>query len=134
MRKYYLFIINKEYKDIYLKNTEVLYQTLYNLYRLSKEDLRIGISIYQQICSTFNKKILIKYMREKYNLKEGKDKYHLVNLKEEILIKINYSCVIIYTNTNLPAIFKVMYLYSKNIFITDFQNEDYFWLTRETLK
>ena len=130
MRKYYLFVIDKEFKNIYLKNTDVLYQTLYNLYNLKKDDL----SIYNQICKTFNKRLLIKYLKEKYNLKSRKDKFYLINKKEELLIKINYSCVIIYTNVNIPNIFKIMYLYNKNIFAVDFKNEDYFWLTKETLK
>ena len=134
MRKYYLFVIDKEFKNIYLKNTDVLYQTLYNLYNLKKDDLRFGISIYNQICKTFNKRLLIKYLKEKYNLKSRKDKFYLINKKEELLIKINYSCVIIYTNVNIPNIFKIMYLYNKNIFAVDFKNEDYFWLTKETLK
>lgn len=134
MRKYYLFIINKEYKEIYINNTNVLYQTLYNLYKLRKDDLRIGFSIYNQICKTFNKKIIIKYLKEKYNLKSKKDKFYLESKKEELLIKINYSCVIIYTNVNIPKIFKVLYLYNKNIFVVDFKNEDYFWLTREKLR
>lgn len=134
MRKYYLFIINKDYKSVYLNNTNVLYQTLYNLYKLSFDDLRIGVSIYNQICKTFNKKILVKYFKDKYNLKRKKDKIYLVSGKEEIIVKINYSCIIIYTNVNVPKIFKVLYLYSKDIFITDFNNEDYFWLTKETFK
>lgn len=134
MKKYYLFVIDKEFKSIYLRNTDVLYQTLYNLYKIKKDDLRFGISIYNQICKTFNKRLLIKYLKEKYILKGNKDKFYLINNKEEILIKINYSCVIIYTNVNIPNIFKIMYLYNKNIFIVDFKNENYFWLTKETLK
>lgn len=134
MRKYYLFIIDKNFKSIYLKNTDILYQTIRNLYTIKNEDLRFGISIYNQIFKTFNKKLLIKYLREKYNLKSDKDKYYLVNGKEEILIKFNYSCVIIYSNINIPSIFKILYLYNKNIFVVDFKNEDYFWLVKETLK
>lgn len=134
MRKYYLFIIDKDFKNVYLKNTDVLYHTLYNLYKLKKDDLRFGISIYNQLCKIFNKKLLIKYLKEKYNLKSTKDKFYLISNKEELLIKINYSCVIIYTNVNIPAMFKIMYLYNKNIFVVDFKNEDYFWLTKESLK
>ena len=70
MRKYYLFIINKDYKSIYSSNSNTLYQMLYNLYKLSFDDLRIGFSIYNQICKTFNKKILMNYFKEKYNLKK----------------------------------------------------------------
>ena len=134
MRKYYLFIINKDYKSIYSSNSNTLYQMLYNLYKLSFDDLRIGFSIYNQIWKTFNKKILMNYFKEKYNLKKKKDKIYLVNNKERIIIKINYSCVVIYTNVNIPKILKILYLYSKDIFIADFNNEDYFWLTKETLK
>ena len=133
MRKYYLFLIKQNSKEIYLKNNLVLYQTLFNLYKLKLDDCRIGISIFNQICDIFNKEIIINYMKDKYNLKI-KDKYLLTNTKENILIKLNHSCVIIITDCNIPNILKTLYLYSKNIFVVDFQNEDYFWLSRETFK
>lgn len=133
MRKYYLFIIKGEYKDLYIKNSKSLYDTLNNLYRLKIEDLRMGVSVYNQICNLFNPNLLINYVKDKYNLKERKNKYFLKNGNEEILIKFNYSCVIIYTNRNIPKILKVLYLYNKNIFVVDFKNEDYFWLVKETL-
>ena len=133
MRKYYLFIIKGEYKDLYIKDSKSLYNALNNLYRLKIEDVRMGISVYNQICNLFNPDLLINYVKDKYNLKERKNKYLLKSGNEEILIKFNHSCVIIYTNRNIPKILKVLYLYNKNIFVVDFKNEDYFWLVKETL-
>lgn len=132
MRKYYLFVIKKDIKDIYRKNSKSLYAILYNLYKLKGDDIRMGSSIYYQLCHVFSKDILINYMKEKYHLKK-KDKYFLNNKYEEIFIKFGYSCVIIYSTSNIPRIFKILYLYNKNIFVADFKNDDYFWLTKETI-
>lgn len=134
MRKYYCFIIKKDFKEVYIRNSEVLYQTLYNLYKIKKEDYRIGLSLYNQICSPFYPDFLIDYIKDKYHLKKRKHKYLLQTTNEKVLILLKYSCVILISDVNLPAILKILYLYNKNIFVVDFKNHDYFWLTKEFLK
>ncbi|MEG0826368.1 MAG: hypothetical protein RR404_02735 [Bacilli bacterium] len=134
MRKYHLFIIRSDFKESYYKNSKVLYQTLFNLYKLKSEDCRIGVSIFHQICNLFNPDLLINYIKEKYKLKSKKNHYFLINNEERTFVNFNYSCTIIYTNKNIPFIFKILYLYNKNVFIVDFENEDYFWLRKETFK
>lgn len=134
MRKYYLFTIKKEFKAVYYNNAKVLYQTMYNLYKLPYKDYKIGLSIYNQICMPFNKKLLINYFKNKFSLKDYKDKYCLINKDEKIFICFNYSCVIIYSNRNIPSVFKYLYLYNKNIFVVDFDNNDYFWLIKDTIR
>lgn len=133
MRKYYLFIINEEFKKIYEKDIEGLFEILYNLYSLDKNDVGMGISIYNQVCNIFDKKIIINYLKNKYNLKKRKDNLCLYNNQETVFIKLRYSHIEIYSSNNIPGIFKIFYLYSKNIFIIDFENHDYFWLTKKLL-
>ena len=58
MRKYYIFIIRNDFYKIYKNNSLVLYKTLENLYKINSNDFGYGISIYNQLCLTFNTEVL----------------------------------------------------------------------------
>lgn len=135
MRKYYLFIIKNDYYKNYKTKPHVLFSTLSNLYTLKSQNFSYGISLYNSICSTFSKNILKNYIERKY-------KYHYINKKimkieskeESTNIQINYSCVVVLTSVNLPEIFKTFHVYNKKIFVCDFYNEDYFFLSDQIKK
>ena len=61
MRKYYLFTIKKDYYGVYQKNPLVLYKTLENLYKLKKDDLDYGYTLYNQICDVIDVERLKNY-------------------------------------------------------------------------
>ena len=130
MRKYYLFTIKKEYYEIYKKNPLVLYKTIENLYKLKKDDLSYGITLYNQICDIIDVKRLKNYfnhVKEKYN----GNKY-LVKLNNELtLFDFHYSCIICKSIKNFPTVFNTLNYYSKYIFVCDFYNHDYFFLNKD---
>lgn len=129
MRKYYLFAIKKEYSELYSKNPYILYKTLENLYKLKKEDLIFGISLYNQICNI----IEVNRLKDYFNAicKSKKNNKYLVSVKDDIvLFDIHYACIICKCTKNFPNVFNVMNYYNKNLFICDFENKDYFFLTK----
>lgn len=127
MRKYFLFNIDKEYYPIYKNNPYTLYKTLEKLYNLKSNEISYGLSIFNQICKTYNKNILTDYIEKKYEkLYKNNNKYYIKN--ENLIIEINYSVIVILTNLNLPNILMNLNYYSKNIFVCDFINKDYFWI------
>ena len=88
-----------------------------------KENFNYGISLYSQLCERINTFNLKYYLNRKYHLDNERTFYvdkTFVELKHtRIIIRgINYN--------NLLEDFKT---YSKNIFVCDFINNDYFWLT-----
>lgn len=122
MKEYNLFVIKKEYYDYYQKNPLFLFDILKKLYYM-KEDFNYGISLYSQLCERINIFNLKYYLNKKYKLDNERIFYvdkTFVELKHtRIIIRgINYN--------NLLEDFKT---YSKNIFVCDFINNDYFWLT-----
>lgn len=127
MRRYYLFVIKKDYYEIYVKHPQVLYKTLENLYKLKRENINYGISLYQQICNIIDVKRLQNYFNY-VNKKHIRNKYLLVLNDENIIFDIHYSCIICKTNKNFPSGLKVMNYYDKSIFVCDFDNKDYFFL------
>ncbi len=135
MRKYYLFIIKNDYYKVYKKNPEVLYKTLYNLYKIKTNNLTYGLSLYDNLCSVNSKKLLINYIKNKYEHEFISPKIIKLKLyKEKTFIQINYSCIIVVTSVNVPEIFKIINIYNKKIFVCDFILNDYFWLNEQIKK
>ena len=131
MRKYYLFIIKKEYYNLYRNNSESLYKTLENLFFMKNNNISYGISIYNQICQTFNVDVLDNYFhtRKNFYIRRNKRKIlvdsYLEN--ERYIIELMYPCAIIYCNKNLPKVLKILNYYDPRIFICNFDNKDFFW-------
>lgn len=126
MRKYYLFRIQKEVYQLYFEKSCLLYKTLENLYHLKNKDFHYGVTLYQQLCSTFDVNVLKHYILGKY---ETKQKENLILIEKQLLVTLRPSCIIVETKYNLPYIMSFFYYYSKTIFICDFENHDYFWLS-----
>ena len=128
MRKYYIFIIRKEFYKIYKNNSLVLYKTLENLYSLNLNKFGYGISIYNQLCLTFNTEVLNNYFLRKFN--NYKYNKHFISV-ENTIIEIHKSCVVVLTKSNMPKVLRYLLYYNKNIFVCDFDNKDYFWLENQ---
>ncbi|MFV0249924.1 MAG: hypothetical protein ACK5HP_02680 [Bacilli bacterium] len=132
MRKYYLFIIKNNYFKNYQKKPNIIYKNLENIYKIRKYDFPYGINLYHQLCQPFGFKILTNYINNKFDYKKISEKIIKLESNFEVTyIQINYSSVIIVSSENMPEIFKTLYIYNKNIFVCDFINQDYFWLTKQ---
>ena len=124
MKEYYIFSIKKEIYNIYKNNPMSLYKTLNNLNNIKENDLKLGLSIYNEICNAFNKEKIIKYIKLlpiKRNIKNN----YLINKN---IIIINHSRIIIKTNNVDNDIIYILNNYSKYLFICNFNNNEYYWL------
>ncbi|MDD3453756.1 MAG: hypothetical protein PHN42_05760 [Bacilli bacterium] len=132
MRKYYLFIIRDEYYNKYRYKQNILYKALFYLYKTNEYDLSHGLYLYEKICNVFSVKLLNNYIKNKYETEIISKKIIKLNsIIEKTIIQINYSCVIVISNMNIPLIFKTLNIYNKKIFVCDFINQDYFWLNSQ---
>lgn len=119
---YYLFII----KDNYFKNNkDYLFKILYKLKTMHKENYSYGISLYYNICKLFDINSLKYYLKNKTNLKFKNNKFYFDKYN---YFEIRKSCCIINNDKYLKEILCIFYIYNKNIFICNFDNEEYFWL------
>ena len=119
---YYLFII----KDNYFKtNANYLYDLLFKLKTMKKENYNYGISLYYNICNLFDTKALKHYINIKYKLKQKNNKFYLDKYN---YFEIRKSCCIVNNDKYLREILCIFYIYNKNIFVCDFNSNDYFWL------
>lgn len=124
MDTYHIFCIRKEAYNIYKNNPNSLYKTLYNLYRFNKTDLKLGISIYNELCYKINTDKLKEYINLLPIRRFVKNKY-LIN-KNIIIVKP--SNIILKNDDMNKDVVYILNNYYKYLFACDFKNKNYYWL------
>lgn len=107
----------------------MLYKTLENLYKLKNEDLNYGLSLYNQICDIIDVDRLKNYFNH-IKEKEKGNKFLIRLNKERTIFIFHYACIICKSIKNYPSVFNPLNYYSKYIFVCDFYNHDYFFLSK----
>jgi len=124
LREFNLFVIKNEYIDFYKKRPEELFYILEKLSSL-KYNLNYGITLFEQLCDKINVDILRNYLNDKYDMNNSRVFY--IN---KILVELKHSRVVVKSKYNYPRILKSFNCYNRNIFVCDFKNNDYFWLSK----
>lgn len=136
MRTYYAFIIKDTLMNFYSKKPYSLYKILEQIYRLKNNDIVLGYRLLDQVTKPFGTRKTNKYIFQRHydELSYSKiDDGHMIkNLySEEItFLKVFNSHVRIKTNSLNSSFFNSIKQYDKNIFICDFENNDYFWINK----
>jgi len=128
MREYNLFVIKKEYFNLYKKRPLYLFNILQNLFYF-QNNFNYGVTLYEQLCNRINIYRIKEYLNDKYDLEC--DKYFHI---DKVLIELKPSRIILKSKCNLPRIMKSFNCYNRYIFVCDFINEDYFWLNEVCLQ
>ncbi len=134
LRTYYIFNINKQFSNMYKNSPYKMYKILEELYHTNEYDMVLTYHVFEQIAKTFNKTILNEYLY--YNLKHN-TYYHknsnihiIANNYEYTKLVINNANLKIRSNINFSSVFKILNLYYEDLFVCDFVNKDYFWLSK----
>lgn len=135
MRKYYLFMIQSDYYKMYQAKPESLYAILQTLYQLKEPNFTYGISLFDSICQSFSIKLLTNYIKNKYTCTMKSEKViQIHSISEKTFVQVNHACIVIKSNVNFPEVLKMFHIYNKRIFVCDFINNDYFWLSTQIQK
>lgn len=137
MRVYYLFKINDSFSKLYYNKTYYLYKMLEQISKSSQNDFIISYRLFSQMATAYNK---VEINSNIYKAFEYNDKYmktlnkHILNDGvEKTKLTVYNTYIKIRTNQNLTSFFKVLNK-EKNIFVCDFNNKDYFWLSKVSSK
>lgn len=90
-------------------------------------------NIFQQIANPFNKVMLNEYIYFKYKFKYGYERNenrHDLNNEEHTVLFINNHNIKIKSENNYSIFFNDLNAYSDSLFVCDFENKDYFWLSK----
>lgn len=120
MRTYYLFKINEQIK--HKLNTKELYIILDNMYHLN--NINYEVSLYNKVCKLIDIDVISSYLNKTCHFMNNHNKY----LFNDFLVELNRSVIVIKSKINIPIIFRILNIYSKDFFVIDFDNKDYFWL------
>ena len=133
MRTYYIFKINDSFTTRYNNKSNSIYKMLNDI-RLSNKKDSVKISkFYNKLTKPLDKKkindlIIRNHINDFYYKKIGI--YHeLSNNIEGSILTVNNTFIKIVTNTNISTFFKDLYLLNENLFLVDFDNKDYFYIT-----
>ena len=136
MRIYYVFDVKDEFVSLYKDNANTLYNILNQMYYMKREDINYGYNLFRQIVNKQDKLKLDKYIfllmhnKMKY-AKKGND--HVINnlYKDEVsILKVKNTHILINSNKSYTEFFNILYDYNPNLFVCDFDNKDYFWLSK----
>lgn len=123
MREYNLFVIKNDYYYNYKNNPNLLYDILKNLFYLNS-DFNYGVTLFEQLCNKVSVDTLRYYLNNKFSM-NNKNKFYIDN----IYLELKPTRIIVKSDYNYPKIMKALNCYNRYIFVCDFINEDYFWLS-----
>lgn len=126
--------MRKEFYKLYCSSPNSLYNVLRHLYYMKRDKANYGLNLYSQLVERIekyelDKKIFIKYHDKMTYSKNGDD--HIINnlYQDEVsIMNIKNAYILVNTNKNYTDFFKVLSEFSKDYFVCDFVNQDYFWI------
>ena len=133
MRTYYIFNVNKYFKYMYKNNPFKMYKIFEEIYYSKDYDNIKTFRVMEEVALPFNKIMLNEYIYYEYKLKYGykrKDNIHILNTDEKTTLRINNYNIKIETDSNYSIFFDDIKSYNTNLFVCDFDNKDYFWLSK----
>ena len=134
MRTFYIFNIKKEMSILTHDTPYNLYRTIESLYYLDNINLGLSYKLYDQIFDSFDKEymnIVINRIYQNNNYYYQENNRHVISNKykpENSYLYIHRSHLLLKSNVIKPTLL-TNYTNSDNLFVCDFKNKDYFWLS-----
>ena len=133
MRTYYIFNVNRYFSYMYKNKPFKMYKMFEEIYYSKSYDSLSTYRNFETVAAPFNKIMLNEYIYFEYKLKYGykrKDNLHYLNTTEKSILRINNYNIKIETEGNYSEFFNEISNYNNNLFVCDFENMDYFWLSK----
>lgn len=133
MRTYYIFNVNRYFSYMYKNKPFKMYKIFEEIYYSRDYDSVKTYHILEEIANPFNKIMLNEYIYFEYKLKYGykrKDNIHYLSTTERTTLRINNYNIKLETESNYSVFFNDISNYNNNLFVCDFENMDYFWLSK----
>ncbi len=133
MRTYYIFNVNRYFSFMYKNNPFKMYKLFEEIYNTKDYDKVKSFYILEQIANPFHKDVLNEYIFFEFKYKYGykrDNNIHIIKGRENTKIRINNYNIKVETDNNYTMFFDYLSNYNSNLFICDFDNKDYFWLSK----
>ena len=137
MKEYFIFSIKRDFAKLYKDRPRELFYIFNRIYNMKEIDKEYGYNLFEQISLFFDKKQLNKFITRNYIDKimySYNNNEHIVNnlfLNEISILKIRSSNLKIETNHDDSSFLNTLKEYPGNLFICDFNNQNYFFLKKK---
>ncbi len=134
MRTFYIFKVNKEYYKLTKNIPFNLYSAYLNIRMSTKDNIKYLYNEYFSFTESFNPEIVNYTLYNKMNKLDGYSIYNNIHqytnyyTDEVSKLTIYNSYMVLKSNVNNSSFFKEL-INIPNLFIIDFDAEDYFWLS-----
>ena len=133
MRTYYIFNVNKYYSYMYKDKPFKMYKIFEEIYYTNDYNNIKTYNVLEEIANPFNKIMLNEYIYNEYKYKYGykrNNNIHYLNTTSKSILRINNYNIKLETESNYSIFFNDINNYNSNLFVCDFKNMDYFWLSK----
>lgn len=134
MRTYFIFKIKKHYADLTKERPYQIYKTIEDMYYLPEKELLGPQNLFIQMHERFNTNklndIIYNNYKDLYSYTKYQNTHKIIDYynNEKTRMIINNSYIVIKSTKEIPTFFKNLNK-RKNLFVCDFINKDYFWLS-----
>lgn len=139
MRIYYVFDIKKELINLYKKTPSALYNILNQMYYMHKDEMGYGFNLFKQIVNPLDKNEIDKmiyislHTQMKYSKKGNEHILNNLYLDDISILRVKKTHILINCNKSFTEFFTILNHLNKDLFICDFINQDYFFLSNINL-
>ncbi len=140
MNEFYIFSIKEEFYKLYKDKPGELYYIFNRIYNMKKSDKEYGYNLFCQISEFLDKKYINNLLREKYKEKimySNSNNEHIINnlfLNEITILTVKNPNIKIETNITKPSFLKDLKDLKLHLFVCDFKNNNYYFITRKKAK
>ena len=140
MKELYIFNVKEEFYKLYREKPSELFFIFNRIYHMKLSDKEYGYNLFSQISNFLDKSKINEVIKDKYKDKimySNNGNEHIINnlfLNEISIITIKNSNIKIESNVEKPAFLENLRDLKLNLFVCDFKNQDFFFITRKRVK
>ena len=140
MKELYIFNVKEEFYKLYREKPSELFFIFNRIYHMKLSDKEYGYNLFSQISNFLDKSKINEVIKDKYNDKimySNNGNEHIINnlfLNEISILTIKNSNMKIESNIEKPAFLEDLRDLKLNLFVCDFKNQDFFFITRKRVK
>lgn len=140
MKELYIFNVKEEFYKLYREKPSELFFIFNRIYHMKLSDKEYGYNLFSQISNFLDKSKINEVIKDKYKDKimySNNGNEHIINnlfLNEISILTIKNSNIKIESNVEKPAFLENLRDLKLNLFVCDFKNQDFFFITRKRVK
>ncbi|MGM9878406.1 MAG: sporulation inhibitor of replication protein SirA [Bacilli bacterium] len=140
MKELYIFNVKEEFYKLYKEKPSELFFIFNRIYHMKLSDKEYGYNLFSQISLFLDKGKINEIIKDKYKDKimySNNGNEHIINnlfLNEISILTVKNSNIKIESNTNKPSFLEDLRDLKLNLFVCDFKNQDFFFITKKRVK